>query len=318
MPTQRQPSVIRAILREYHSATHTAEVEPVMGPASLVGEIPVLMSCRPDLLTTGREVAVLTWSDVGGLVLGPYGAVPDDPPNADDADKVDGIHAATTPTANKLLAMDANAKFPSHTVAGTLRTDDDVRAGRGIYAGATGTNPGDNNIVADGIVWSKTQLRTSGTNTYPKYTTLDGRKSLSDDAWTDFLYVYGGSTYQHAHGTLVITLTYGSSVDYGYVAYGERWLIALRFYDGGTVNMDAGTPVKIAASHTDSVSAGYATVAPANPSIQVVEDSGNRRFKIQAKVNAYPNGVPTIVYHAELQYQSAGTDFQRLRLVHAA
>jgi len=72
--------IIRAVLREYHAGTHTAEVEPVLGPASLVGEIPVLMSCRPDLLTTGRTVAVLVWSDVGGLVLGPYGAVPEDPP----------------------------------------------------------------------------------------------------------------------------------------------------------------------------------------------------------------------------------------------
>jgi len=144
--------IIRAVLREYHAATHTAEVEPVMGPASLVGEVPVLMSCRPDLLTAGREVAVLTWSDVGGLVLAPYGAVPDDPPSADNADTVDDIHAATTPTASKLLAMDANAKFPAHTVAGTLKTDDDVRAGRGIYAGATGTDPGDNNIVADGQI----------------------------------------------------------------------------------------------------------------------------------------------------------------------
>jgi len=129
--------IIRAVLREYHAATHTAEVEPVLGPASLVGEIPVLMSCRPDLLTTGREVAVLTWSDVGGLVLGPYGAVPADPPSADDADKVDGIHAANTPTASKLLAMNASAKFPAHTVAGNLGVEGLLNAGSDINLATT-------------------------------------------------------------------------------------------------------------------------------------------------------------------------------------
>lgn len=119
--------IIRAVLREYHAATHTAEVEPVLGPASLVGEIPVLMSCRPDLLTTGREVAVLTWSDVSGLVLGPYGAVPDDPPNAGDADTVDGIHASATATANKLLALNASSKLPA-SITGDADTVDSIHA----------------------------------------------------------------------------------------------------------------------------------------------------------------------------------------------
>ncbi|HUV94100.1 MAG TPA: hypothetical protein VMX14_04630 [Anaerolineae bacterium] len=119
--------IIRAVLREYHAATHTAEVEPVLGPASLVGEIPVLMSCRPDLLTTGREVAVLTWPDVDGLVLGPYGAVPDDPPNAGDADTVDGIHASPTATANKLLALNASSKLPA-SITGDADTVDSIHA----------------------------------------------------------------------------------------------------------------------------------------------------------------------------------------------
>jgi len=119
--------IIRAILREYHAATHTAEVEPVLGPASLVGEIPVLMSCRPDLLTAGRQVAVLTWSDVGGLVLGPYGAAPDDPPNAGDADTVDGIHASATATANKLLALNASSKLPA-SITGDADTVDGIHA----------------------------------------------------------------------------------------------------------------------------------------------------------------------------------------------
>ena len=132
MLTVPAPSVqiIRAVLREYHAATHTAQVEPVLGPASLVGDIPVLMSCRPDLLDPGRDVAVLTWSDVGGLVLGPYGAVPDDPPNAGDADTVDGIHASATATANKLLALNASSKLPA-SITGDADTVD------GIHAAAT-------------------------------------------------------------------------------------------------------------------------------------------------------------------------------------
>jgi len=40
-----------------------------------------------------------------------------------DADTVDGVHAAATPTANKLLAMNANAKFPTHTVEGDLTVE---------------------------------------------------------------------------------------------------------------------------------------------------------------------------------------------------
>lgn len=40
-----------------------------------------------------------------------------------DADTVDGFHAAAAPMANKLLAMNASAKFPTHTIAGDLRVE---------------------------------------------------------------------------------------------------------------------------------------------------------------------------------------------------
>jgi hypothetical protein len=109
--------------------------------------------------------------------------VPGDPPSADDADKVDGIHAsatptankllalngasklpasitgdadtvdsihaAATPTANKLLAMDANAKFPAHAVAGDLTAEGAVHAGTATGGGA-GDVKGSGELVMSG------------------------------------------------------------------------------------------------------------------------------------------------------------------------
>ncbi len=47
---------------------------------------------------------------------------------AGDADTVDGFDASAAPTANKLLAMNANAKFPGHTVAGALTAEGILKA----------------------------------------------------------------------------------------------------------------------------------------------------------------------------------------------
>jgi len=71
--------IIRAILTAYYPATHTADVRPILGPAAVLQGLPVLMSCRADELTADRLVAVLLWSDVSGIVLGGYGALPPDP-----------------------------------------------------------------------------------------------------------------------------------------------------------------------------------------------------------------------------------------------
>lgn len=72
--------IVRAVITAYHAATHTADVRPVLGPAAILAGLPVIESCRPNLLAAHDNVAVLMWSDVGGLVLGPWGAVPGDPP----------------------------------------------------------------------------------------------------------------------------------------------------------------------------------------------------------------------------------------------
>ncbi len=69
--------IVRARVRAYYSATHTADVEAVRGPAALLGGLPVVAHCPAGFLTAGREVAVLLWDDVGGVVLGPYGAPAD-------------------------------------------------------------------------------------------------------------------------------------------------------------------------------------------------------------------------------------------------
>jgi len=69
------PQIIRAILRSYDISSHEAIIEPEVGPASSIAGIAVLSSCRPEELLPGRQVAVLTWPDGGGVVLGPS-AVP--------------------------------------------------------------------------------------------------------------------------------------------------------------------------------------------------------------------------------------------------
>lgn len=66
--------IVRGRVRAYYSATHTADVEAVRGPAALLGGLPVVAQCPAGFLSAGREVAVLLWDDVGGVVLGPYGA----------------------------------------------------------------------------------------------------------------------------------------------------------------------------------------------------------------------------------------------------
>jgi len=70
---------------------------------------------------------------------------------AGDADTVDDFHAAATPTANKLLALNADAKFPTHTIEGDLTVEG------GFNVGTTGAGPGDialsdDILLADGAV----------------------------------------------------------------------------------------------------------------------------------------------------------------------
>jgi len=70
--------IVRGRVRAYDAATHTADVEAVRGPAALLSGLPVVAQCPAGFLVAGREVAVLLWSDVDGVVLGPYGANADD------------------------------------------------------------------------------------------------------------------------------------------------------------------------------------------------------------------------------------------------
>jgi hypothetical protein len=52
-----------------------------------------------------------------------------------NADQVDSIHAAMTPTASKLLSLDADARFPSHGVTGDwFATGQIAQAGKAIRA----------------------------------------------------------------------------------------------------------------------------------------------------------------------------------------
>jgi len=68
--------IIRARLRAYHAATHTADLEPISAPEALMDSVPCLQSIPPTDLVAGNTAIVLLWGDVGGIVLGAYGGTP--------------------------------------------------------------------------------------------------------------------------------------------------------------------------------------------------------------------------------------------------
>jgi len=67
--------ISRARVVSYDASAHTATVELRDAPGTLLS-VPVAMDVGGHLLTAGREVALLSWADVGGVILGPYGAAP--------------------------------------------------------------------------------------------------------------------------------------------------------------------------------------------------------------------------------------------------
>ncbi len=64
--------IVRARLRGFDPQTWLADVEPVAGPAALLSDVPVLGAVRAEELVAGREVALLLWPELGGVVLGPW------------------------------------------------------------------------------------------------------------------------------------------------------------------------------------------------------------------------------------------------------
>ncbi|NLG50007.1 MAG: hypothetical protein GX552_07855 [Chloroflexi bacterium] len=71
--------ISRARVVAYDASAHTATVELNDAPGMLLN-VPVAMDVGGHLMTAGREVALLSWADVGGVVLGPYGAAPSGDP----------------------------------------------------------------------------------------------------------------------------------------------------------------------------------------------------------------------------------------------
>ena len=69
-------TLLRARVEAYHSATHTADVQPILGPSARISGVPVIESCSTSLIQAGDTVAVVLWPDGSGLVLGPYGGIP--------------------------------------------------------------------------------------------------------------------------------------------------------------------------------------------------------------------------------------------------
>ena len=69
-------ALLRARVEAYHSATHTADLQPILGPSARLSSVPVLEACSTTLIAAGDTVALILWPDGSALVLGPYGGVP--------------------------------------------------------------------------------------------------------------------------------------------------------------------------------------------------------------------------------------------------
>jgi hypothetical protein len=104
--------VIRAICESYDHVTHTAALRPEGNPTALLAEALVAADCPGELVRPGRRYAVLTWDDVGALVLCPFDAAPLWPPQG---------HAQTVAYHTLTAAAGAMTQFkPDLSVALTV------------------------------------------------------------------------------------------------------------------------------------------------------------------------------------------------------
>jgi hypothetical protein len=63
---------LRGVIRAYDAGAHVADVELIEGPATVLSAIPVAEPQWAVGLTAGDPVIVLTWPDVGAIVLAAY------------------------------------------------------------------------------------------------------------------------------------------------------------------------------------------------------------------------------------------------------
>lgn len=137
-------NLFRAVVRAYDSNNYTAAIEPVEGMSTQLEAVPVLYpSAMSSDMTDGSLVLVADLGDGHHVIIGkitsgtPAIAAHFADPDAHHAqshqhegsdilsavpiaDTVDGYHAYGTPTALSLLALDSNARFPSHRVTSSL------------------------------------------------------------------------------------------------------------------------------------------------------------------------------------------------------
>jgi len=65
--------IIRATIESFDETNHQADIRPEQHPASLWPAVPVAADISGETLPVGQAVAVLMWSDISGVILGPYG-----------------------------------------------------------------------------------------------------------------------------------------------------------------------------------------------------------------------------------------------------
>lgn len=76
IPEVPSTRILRAVCEAYDYANHTAALRPEGNPTALMTNVPVAADCPGELVQPGRRYAVLTWGDVGALVLCPFEAAP--------------------------------------------------------------------------------------------------------------------------------------------------------------------------------------------------------------------------------------------------
>lgn len=68
--------IIRVLVEAYDPLTHTARVRPMGHPTATLQDVPVCADVPGELLPPGARALALLFSDVGQVLLAPYGELP--------------------------------------------------------------------------------------------------------------------------------------------------------------------------------------------------------------------------------------------------
>lgn len=222
----------------------------------------------------------------------------------------------------------AELKRLREEIADLRRAEYVARAGdadllQGLAPDATGAadahvvaTDGDGNAVVGGTI---TTTHPHGRIVSPYSRELFGEKNIGDNVVTTIFRVLVPGLYpRHSQALLTVDLLLGSAIVWpGYVAVGERWLVALRAYTdgGGTKLLAAGAPVRIASSDAGSVTSSFADIGSTNLVVNANPADNNFSVRVQADHTGSSGGTVVCAYHALLSPMKAhGNDMSYMIL----